>query len=395
MQAEPLAVEQGVTAAGIARRKILLISADEFSGVRPALMAALERAGCEVTYCRQTLRELGALRYAYALLMIANAYWVYGRSARVMRDRTHAAFAARSRVNAALVNRHAEADAVVLLTANSGYASSLAARRPKLIVYTDYGNLLSKALDDRGFALIENKTYPHWNVLEHRTLHMQDRIFVMGKHVKPAMEASYAIAPEKISAVGAGPGLDVDIERDAGHKNPANRSILFVGKLAPVKGLNVLLKAFSRVRETFPDAVLHVVTGTSGTAPGVVFHGKVAESELKQLFYSSNIFTMPAFKEPLGLVYLEAMWSKCACIGTMTGSMPEMIRHGVTGYLVERGDSAALADRLIDLLGDPEKTRRMGERGYAAAKEYWSWDAVVERMLREIPERAASIHSAQ
>lgn len=53
--------------------KILLISADEFSGVRPALMSALERAGCQVVYRRQTLRELGLLRYAYALWMLVSA----------------------------------------------------------------------------------------------------------------------------------------------------------------------------------------------------------------------------------------------------------------------------------------------------------------------------------
>jgi phosphatidylinositol alpha-1,6-mannosyltransferase len=151
--------------------------------------------------------------------------------------------------------------------------------------------------------------------------------------------------------------------------------------LAPVKGLDVLLKAVAQVRAAYPDAVLHVVTGSPVVAPGVVFHGKLKERELKDLFYSCNVFTMPAFKEPLGLVFLESMWSKCACIGTNTGSMPEIIRDGETGYLVEPGDSAALADRLAALLGDPDKTRSMGERGYAAAKAYWRWDAVVERML--------------
>jgi glycosyltransferase involved in cell wall biosynthesis len=364
--------------------KILLISADEFSGVRPALMSALARAGCDVSYRRQTLRELGLLRYVYALWMVLSARWVYGRSARVMIDRTRAAFVARSRVNTILVNRHADADAVILITGNSGYASSRAAGSPQRFIYTDYGNLLSKGLKDRGFALHERNTYPLWNVLERRALLMQDRIFVMGKHVKPAMESSYDLPPGKVSVVGAGPGLDVDIERDRGVKDPSNRTILFVGKLAAIKGLHVLLEAFGVVRNAYPDAVLHVVTGDPVSAPGVVFHGKLAEGELKELFYSCSIFTMPAFKEPLGLVFLEAMWSKCACIGTATGSMPEFIEEDVSGYVVEPGDSAALASRLVALLGDPAKTRSMGERGYASARRYWSWDGVVARMLGEI-----------
>jgi glycosyltransferase involved in cell wall biosynthesis len=368
----------------MSKPRILLISADEFSGVRPALMAALERSGCEVIYRRQTLRELGVLRYWYAMRMIVSAHWVYRGAARLMMERTRAAFVARSRVNTSLLERHAETDVVILIAANSGYALPIPSRRPRLVVYTDYGNLLSKALQDHGFALDECRTHPLWNALERDALLIQDRVFVMGKHVKPAIEMSYGVPPEKVTAVGAGPGLDVDIERDGGVKEHLNRSILFVGKLAAVKGLGVLLQAFALVRNTYLDAVLHVVTGNPVTAPGVVSHGKLEAGGLKELFYSCGIFAMPAFKEPLGLVFLEAMWSKCACVGTTTGSMPEFIQDGITGYLVEPGDAGTLAQRLMALLSDPTKTRLMGERGYAAAKNYWNWDAVVQRMLSEI-----------
>jgi glycosyltransferase involved in cell wall biosynthesis len=370
--------------------KICLISADEFSGVVPALIAALRRAGCEVIHRRQTLRELGMLRYWYALRIMISAAWVYRGEARALRERTAAAFLGRSRVNTVLVKGHSNVDAVILITANSGYVPSVASPRPTLLVYTDYGNLLSKALDPHGFDLIERKVHPGWNALERRGLLMHDSVLVMGTHVKPALEAAYGIAPEKVRAVGAGPGLDVDIERDRGAKDGLNRSILFVGKLAAVKGLQTLLQAFAAVRSAFPDAVLHVVTPDPVAEPGVVCHGKLEQHELRDLFYSCNIFAMPAFKEPLGLVFLEAMYSKCACVGTTTGSMPELIQDGVTGYLVEPGDAAALADRLMSLLADPDKTRSMGERGYAAAKRYWNWDEVVERMLGAIQSTRAS-----
>jgi glycosyltransferase involved in cell wall biosynthesis len=347
-------------------------------------MAALTRAGCEVLYRRQSLRELGALRYWHVLRMLVSAGWSYRRAARVLVGRTRAAFVARSRVNTLLVNRHLEVDGVILLIANSGYDAGLSQRRPRLMVYTDYGNLLSKALPDRGFALSERRVHPSWNVLEREALLAQDRVFVMGAGVRAAMESAYRIPAGKITAVGAGPGLDVDVVRDSGAKDASNRTILFVGKLAAVKGLAVLLEAFAAVRGVFPDAVLHVVTVDSVAAPGVVSHRGLSESELKELFYRCCIFAMPAFKEPLGLVFLEAMLSKCACVGTTVGSMPELIQDGVTGYVVEPGDAPALAARLIDLLGDAAKTRAMGERGYGAVKDYWNWDAVAQRMLGEL-----------
>jgi glycosyltransferase involved in cell wall biosynthesis len=369
------------------RRNILVIASDDFSGVRPALMAAFERAGCEVCLARQSLRELGVRRYWYVLCMAVSAWRWYGRSWRVLLNRTRAAFRARSRVNSRLVTRHADCDAVVLLTANSGSVGALPSRRPLLAVYTDYGNLLSKALPDRGFALDEYKVHPAWNALEREAFLAEDRVFVMGSHVKPALEAAYRLPPGKVVAVGAGPGLDLDIVRDAGSKDPGNRSVLFVGKLGPVKGLEVLLAAFARARTDFPDATLHVVTNERVESPGVVFHARPSAEALQALFYRCNIFSMPAFKEPLGLVYLEAMWSKCACIGTLTGSMPEMIQDGLTGYLVEPGDVAALAARLQQLFADPQHTRQMGERGYASVVEYWRWDGVVRRMLDEIGSR--------
>jgi glycosyltransferase involved in cell wall biosynthesis len=363
---------------------VLLISEGEFSGVRRALTAALERSGCDVIYGRSSLRELGLLRYWYGLRMMASALVMYRSDAFRLVDRTAIAHEARSRASQALVSRYPDIDLVLQIAANSVARPYRRPPRTRFAVYTDYMNLLSKALPDHGFALEERKVHPSWNVLERQTLLAQDHVFVMGGHVKPAIEAAYRLPRERITAVGAGPGLDLDIERDGRSKDFANQSILFVGKQPEKKGLRVLLKAFAQVRARFPDAVLHVVTGKQVSAPGVVHHGKVDESRLKNLFYTSSIFTMPAFKEPLGLVYLEAMWSKTACVGTDTGSMPELIQDGVSGYLVEPGDDAALAQRLIALLENPDRTRKMAENGYAAARRYWHWDLVAQRILNTL-----------
>ena len=62
------------------------------------------------------------------------------------------------------------------------------------------GEHLAGGLDHAtGFALDERKTSAEWNRLERQALGIQDRVFVMGQHVKPAMQASYGIAPEKIA----------------------------------------------------------------------------------------------------------------------------------------------------------------------------------------------------
>jgi glycosyltransferase involved in cell wall biosynthesis len=364
--------------------KVLLISQGEFSGVRPALQAALQRAGCEVTFAYQNLRELGPRRYLYGAWMKFSALLVYGRNRRLLLERTRAAYVARSLVSKVLVDRHPDADIVMLIAANSSTYRGRRPAGPKFVIYTDYMNLISKSLQNYGFDLDESKPNAQWNRLERQALLEQDHILVMGSHVKPAIERLYAIEPAKVTVVGTGPGQDIDIERDGFVKDPLAKNVLFVGKLAGVKGLGVLMQAFARVRETHPEAVLHVVTGTAVAAPGVVFHGSLDAAQLKNLFYSANIFVMPAFKEPLGLVFLEAMWSKAACIGTATGSMPEIISNGTTGALVRPGDHEALARTIVAMLDDPVRTRKMGEAGYAAAKAYWHWEGTVQRMLAAV-----------
>jgi glycosyltransferase involved in cell wall biosynthesis len=362
------------------RPDILLISTDEFSGVRPALMAALQRAGCRVVYVRQRLGELGWRKNWFRLQMVVSAMFHYGRHAEAMMWRTPAAFAAGSHACRAIVDRHPSADIVILVAANFDNYWGTHPPGKLFFIYTDYMNLMSKALPDHGFPLDERNTLPKWNELERQILQAQDHIFVMGAHVKPAIVAHYGISKDKVTVVGAGPGLDLDIERDEIQKDYRGRRILFVGKLPGKKGLAVLMKAFCTVRAVFPDAELHVVTGAPVSGPGIVFHGRTSAAQLKALFYSASVFSLPAFKEPLGLVYLEAMLAKCACIGTSTGSMPEIIEEGVTGYLVTPGDDAALAERIIVLLSDPERIRSMGELGYRRAREYWNWDQVVQRM---------------
>lgn len=81
-------------------------------------MAAFERAGCEVLFRPQSLRVLGLLRYWHALRMIVSALYVYRRDARVMIERTRAAFVARSRACKAIVDQEANVDVVLLIGAN-------------------------------------------------------------------------------------------------------------------------------------------------------------------------------------------------------------------------------------------------------------------------------------
>ena len=105
---------------------------------------------------------------------------------------------------------------------------------------------------------------------------------------------------------------------------------------------------------------------------------------MRQLFYDCQILLLPSYREPFGIVLLEGLWSKCVCIGSRIGAMPDIIRDGSNGYLVEPGDSAALAARLRTLLSDPRLLEQMAETGYRMAKGRWHWDNAAEQVLMDL-----------
>jgi glycosyltransferase involved in cell wall biosynthesis len=93
------------------------------------------------------------------------------------------------------------------------------------------------------------------------------------------------------------------------------------------------------------------------------------------------VFCLPTRFEPLGVVFLEAMFYGIPCIGSDHWAVPEMIVDRQTGYVVPTDDVDLLAQRLVDLLTDGELARTLGEAGRTRAQMLFTWKRVVERML--------------
>src|SRR5206468_5991867 len=76
-----------------------------------------------------------------------------------------------------------------------------------------------------------------------------------------------------------------------------------------------------------------------------------------------DVFALPSFEEPFGLVYAEAMAMKRPVVALGNGGTPEVVEHGKSGLLSSPGDDEALANNIITLLRDPDLRARMGEYG--------------------------------
>jgi glycosyltransferase involved in cell wall biosynthesis len=179
--------------------------------------------------------------------------------------------------------------------------------------------------------------------------------------------------------------------------------VLFVGRLTPHKGADRLIEAL-------PEGATLTLAGTAGHDPhlperdypellrrlargrSVRFLGAVPENELPGLYRGAAVFVLPSVErtvygrhiacvELLGLAVLEAMASGTPVVCSRVGGVPEIVEDGVTGFLVEQGDVAALHERLRQLLRDRALAARIGRNARERVLERFTWDACAERCL--------------
>ena len=363
--------------------KALVLFRGGFSGITNSLISTLRSNGCEVIEARVTLRCL-RYRLAWIFLLIMNALIVYRTKFSKYINRTYAAFMCMSKANEELAKRYKNLDVIIQIGANY---NSYWKNKDNSVVYTlftDHTNMLSKQQTSAWYRAPETHARNDWNKIEKKIYASQDHLFVMGSHVKESMKRDYAIDPNKISVVGAGPNLDLDIERDGVQKRYDLKTLLFVGIDSQRKGLHLLLQVFDEIVKSFPDTKLNIA-GVEGKNTGnVTYHGLLRGEALKKLFYDSQIFVLPTFREPFGIVLLEAMFAKNACIASRTGAIPEIIEDQKTGFLVDIGDVEALKEKIITLLDNPVLLEAMGEEGYKTAKNKWTWNLVAQKMIKQL-----------
>lgn len=195
----------------------------------------------------------------------------------------------------------------------------------------------------------------------------------------------------------------LDKEPVAERKNEIPQ-LLFLSNLLVDKGVLVLLDALKVLKEKGYSFVCHFVGGetteidaarfaeevkTRGLNQMVLYLGKRYGEEKNEEYGNADVFVFPTyyFNECFPLVLLEAMEHAVPCISTREGGVSAIIDDGVNGFMVEKRDANALADRIEFLLTHPEERTRMGIAGYQKFKNEFTLPKFEARM-KQILERA-------
>jgi len=193
-----------------------------------------------------------------------------------------------------------------------------------------------------------------------------------------------------------------------------NHLILSVGRLIDWKGTIYLIEAMTDVIKRFPDSLL-MIAGAGpeketlvrrcrelGLEKNVTFSGTLRTEDLPSYYQSADVFVLPSVNksgrtEALGVVLLEAMASGCPVIGSNVGGIPDIITDGENGFLVPEQSPEILAEKIVQILSNPDLKRKFRINGRETAQKLFSWESISYRFSEvydEILERYSEKGSA-
>ncbi len=228
-----------------------------------------------------------------------------------------------------------------------------------------------------------------------------DGFLVFSEFYAQKMGSWFEIPPEKIHLVPMGVDLR-DVERSVPTIRSGPRKVGYFARLAPEKGLHVLVDAFLELRSTgrFDDVELQIAgwlgehrrgyvdeqfAKLNGAGLGDAYHyaGELDRPEKFEFLAGLDLFSVPTtYQDPKGIFVLEALAAGVPVVQPDHGSFPELLELTGGGRLVRPDDSTHLAEGLAELLDDPASRQALGAAGQQAVHEQCHADAMAEATLR-------------
>ena len=240
------------------------------------------------------------------------------------------------------------------------------------------------------YSAVNVERHWHWpyRAIERLVLRCADAAHAPNSDVPRILAARGFAPPVKLTSVIP---LGVDVQRFASAEalplpDIGRPRVGFIGRFESVKGLDVLLNAFQRVKR--PAELVLVGDGSLGAAlqdhrahvlPPVAFEQVPSLLKALDVLVLPSVTILPLHREQFGRVLVEAMAAGLPVIGSSSGAIPEVI--GDAGLVVPERDPAALAEAIDAVLSQPALRQRLIERGRARAARCFSWSVIAEQTL--------------
>jgi len=172
---------------------------------------------------------------------------------------------------------------------------------------------------------------------------------------------------------------------------PDSRVLMHASNFRPVKNIPQVLHIFAEVRRRVPTKLVMVGDGPEkagaenlarelGVERDVLFLGN--QDCMEELLPLADVFLLPSSSESFGLVALEAMSAEVPVVASNAGGIPEVVDHGITGFLHDSGHTSGFVSSILRLFAQEPLRRRMGRAGRRVARKRFTADEMVSRYLQ-------------
>jgi glycosyltransferase involved in cell wall biosynthesis len=194
-----------------------------------------------------------------------------------------------------------------------------------------------------------------------------------------------------LAAFDTAPALRGQLRHELGIP-PEAPVVGIVARLVPIKAHEVFFAAAARIQRALPDArflvigdgerraELEQVVEAAGLAPSTRFLGWRAD--LARVYADLDVVALTSHNEGSPVALIEAMACRRPVVSTSVGGVPDVVRHGDTGWLVPDGDDAALADRVLQVLARPDLAQQAAESGRSHVRATYGADRLIDDVER-------------
>ncbi len=173
-----------------------------------------------------------------------------------------------------------------------------------------------------------------------------------------------------------------------------DKNILFLGRLVPEKGVQILIEALPTIIQKAGPVKLYIAgkgpyqqelaeqAKSLGVADQVHFVGFVNDEDRNKLLDQCDVAVIPSLYEPFGIVALEAMAAGLPVVVSDTGGLHDVIEHGIDGYCVPPGDAAMLAHYITELINNPELAQHFTRQAKRNVAVKFNWRQIASDTLK-------------
>jgi glycosyltransferase involved in cell wall biosynthesis len=279
-------------------------------------------------------------------------------------------------------------------TAKAGAVGRVAAllagdARPPIVVHTFHGHVLRGYFNP--FATLAFRTLERW------LAGVTTRLIAVSPEVRDDLVRLRVARPEKFTVIRLGIELDERVGADDETRRETRRRmgisaeafvVGWVGRMTAVKRTEDVLLAFKGVLDRGVDAWLCLIgdgpdrqrlerrAHELGIVRRCLFVGY--QDDVAPYYEAIDALLLPSANEGTPVSVIEALAAERPAVATRVGGVPDVVREGIDGYLVDVGDADTLADRLVELAADPGKRDAMGREGRKRVLERYAVDRLVD-----------------